>query len=84
MQGPEPQNIEEEISKPVQDLSAAAATVSNNDAATSTARCKLQEESNSSGDTHGWHRRLHVVRTSPRPTLTTITRLVNSIREGSH
>ena len=33
MQGPEPQNIEEEISKLVQDLSAAAATVSYNDAA---------------------------------------------------
>ena len=38
MQGPEPQNIEDEISKHVQELSAAAATVSYNDAATSTAR----------------------------------------------
>ena len=37
----------------------------------------------SSGDTHGWHWRLHVVRTSPRPTLTMTTSLVNSIREGA-
>ena len=37
----------------------------------------------SSGDTHGWHWRLHVVRTSPRPTLTMVTGLVNSIREGA-